>query len=539
MTAADTEAEPLLGMGEGKKTHEHVYGSEDHLVKVTESDDDDDDDKMDVEGGMERKFQFSFRKLWAFTGPGWLMSIAYLDPGNIESDLQAGFVGRYNLLWVLLWATVFGVFVQVLALRLGVVTGRHLAEICRERFHGPVRYILWVMTEFAIIGSDIQEVLGSAVAINLLSNGYIPLWAGCIITASDTFTFLLIERFGVTKLEFLFGALITTMAITFGIEYGMEKPSSADVAKGVVIPQGSYYDNGSQFVTQAVGMIGAVIMPHNVYLHSALVGSRKINRKKSYRITEAIVYNTIESAVALFMSFIINVFVVSVFAGSRDYFQNDIVDSDGIGCYNSSRARYSLDGGESPGLLDGGCFLKSKFGTPYLYIWAIGVLAAGQSSTMTGTYAGQFVMQGFLDLKIAPWKRTLITRCIAIVPALLVGAIASNQIDAMGTWLNVLQNVQLPFAVLPVLIFTSDKSLMGKWANPLWVQAGLGIFTLGIIGVNVYLIQDAVGSEVDNSRHGVKEGVWAITGLCLVLYALYMVLLTYKGIYDRAPRKAA
>ncbi|MCJ8750174.1 hypothetical protein PDJAM_G00259510 [Pangasius djambal] len=306
---------------------------------------------------------FSFRKLWAFTGPGFLMSIAYLDPGNIESDLQSGAVAGFKLLWVLLGATIIGLLLQRLAARLGVVTGMHLAEVCHRQYPTVPRIILWLMVELAIIGSDMQEVIGCAIALNLLSAGRIPLWAGVLITIVDTFVFLFLDKYGLRKLEAFFGFLITVMAVTFGYEYVRVAPDQGALLKGMFVPycQGC----GAPQLEQAVGIVGAVIMPHNIYLHSALVKSRQVDRANKREVKEANKYFFIESCVALFVSFLINVFVVAVFAEAF---------------YNKTNMEVGV-------VL--GCF----FGPAALYIWAVGILAAGQSSTMTGTYSGQFVME--------------------------------------------------------------------------------------------------------------------------------------------------
>ncbi|XP_077369359.1 natural resistance-associated macrophage protein 2-like isoform X2 [Festucalex cinctus] len=255
---------------------------------------------------------FSLRKLWAFTGPGFLMSIAYLDPGNIESDLQSGAKAGFKLLWVLLGATVMGLLLQRLSARLGVVTGMHLAQVCHHHYRTVPRIILWLMVELAIIGSDMQEVIGCAIAFSLLSSGRIPLWGGVLITIIDTFAFLFLDKYGLRRLEAFFGLLITIMAITFGYEYVMVRPDQSQLLMGMFVPycQGC----GAVQLGQAVGIVGAVIMPHNIYLHSALVKSREVDRTDKKQISEANKYFFIESCIALLVSFIINVFVVAVFA---------------------------------------------------------------------------------------------------------------------------------------------------------------------------------------------------------------------------------
>ncbi len=213
--------------------------------------------------------KFSFRKLWAFTGPGFLMSIAYLDPGNIESDLQAGTIAQYKLLWLLVSSTIAGLLMQRLSARLGVVTGKHLAEICYRRYPKFPRLLLWIMSEIAIIGSDMQEVIGTAVAIYLLSNRIIPLYAGVLLTIMDTFTFLLLDKYGLRKLEAFFGLLIAIMAATFGYEFFKVGPQPLDLIKGITIPYCNSCDKSA--LLQAIGIIGAIIMPHNLYLHSGVI----------------------------------------------------------------------------------------------------------------------------------------------------------------------------------------------------------------------------------------------------------------------------
>eukprot|EP00051_Salpingoeca_urceolata_P011761 m.146135 g.146135 ORF g.146135 m.146135 type:complete len:527 (+) comp17241_c0_seq1:275-1855(+) len=441
---------------------------------------------------------FSWRKLWAFTGPGFLMSIAYLDPGNIESDLQAGAQTGYKLLWILFWSTIMGLFLQLLSARLGVVTGHNMAQLCRTHYSPPVRIALWLMMELAIIGSDIQEVIGSAIAIYILSAGAVPLWAGSLITAVDTFTFLFLESYGLRKLEALFAVLITTMSITFGYMYIRAAPSQLEVIKGTAIPEASTDD-----IDQAIGIVGAVIMPHNLYLHSALVTSRSINPKDRRAVREANFYYLIETSVALLISFVINLFVVSVFAYA--FYGQTIIDGG------------KIINPEDIDLLISGDVLGIKFGTAVKYIWALGLLAAGQSSTMTGTYAGQFVMEGFLKLKIKPWKRVALTRTVAMAPTVTVALLASPSIlNTMNEWLNVLQSIQLPFALIPVMHLTSIVGLMGPFVNGMWTKLLGWAMSLGIIGVNIYLIWDTING-IDKT-YMIIAGVLALVYLAFVFY---------------------
>ncbi|XP_051817561.1 natural resistance-associated macrophage protein 2 isoform X3 [Antechinus flavipes] len=467
---------------------------------------------------------FSFRKLWAFTGPGFLMSIAYLDPGNIESDLQSGAVAQFKLLWVLLLATLVGLLLQRLAARLGVVTGLHLAEVCHRQYPKVPRIILWLMVEAAIIGSDMQEVIGSAIAINLLSAGRVPLWGGVLITIADTFVFLFLDKYGLRKLEAFFGLLITIMALTFGYEYVTVKPNQAEVLKGMFIPSCS--GCGTPQIEQAVGIVGAVIMPHNMYLHSALVKSRQVNRANKREIQEANKYFFIESCIALFVSFIINVFVVSVFA--QAFFNQTNMQVREI-CINSSSPHSDLFPKSNTtltvDLYKGGVVLGCYFGPAALYIWAVGILAAGQSSTMTGTYSGQFVMEGFLNLRWSRFARVIFTRSIAIIPTLLVALFHDvEHLTGMNDFLNVLQSLQLPFALIPVLTFTCLRPVMNDFVNGLgWRIAG-SILVVLICSINMYFVFVYV-EDLGNMALYVAAAVISVAYLCFVCYLSWQCLI--------------
>ncbi|XP_045729397.2 natural resistance-associated macrophage protein 2 isoform X1 [Mirounga angustirostris] len=467
---------------------------------------------------------FSFRKLWAFTGPGFLMSIAYLDPGNIESDLQSGAVAGFKLLWVLLLATVVGLLLQRLAARLGVVTGLHLAEVCHRQYPKVPRIILWLMVELAIIGSDMQEVIGSAIAINLLSVGRVPLWGGVLITIADTFVFLFLDKYGLRKLEAFFGFLITIMALTFGYEYVTVKPSQSQVLKGMFLPSCSGCHTPQ--VEQAVGIVGAVIMPHNMYLHSALVKSRQVNRANNQEVREANKYFFIESCIALFVSFIINVFVVSVFAEAFFEKTNDQVIAV---CRNNSSPHTHLFPDDNSTLTvdiyKGGVVLGCYFGPAALYIWAVGILAAGQSSTMTGTYSGQFVMEGFLNLKWSRFARVIFTRSIAIIPTLLVAIFQDvEHLTGMNDFLNVLQSLQLPFALIPILTFTSLRPVMNDFANGIgWRIAG-GILVLIVCSINMYFVLVYV-QELGHVALYVVAAVVSVAYLSFVFYLGWQCLI--------------
>ncbi|CAD6991755.1 unnamed protein product [Ceratitis capitata] len=469
---------------------------------------------------------FSFRKLWAFTGPGFLMSIAYLDPGNIESDLQSGAAAKYQILWVLLWATVLGLLMQRLAARLGVVTGLHLAEMCYRQYRRFPRVILWIMIEIAIIGSDMQEVIGTAIAIYLLSNKIVPLWGGVLITIVDTFTFLFLDKYGLRKLEFFFGLLISIMAITFGYEYIVSAPSQVEVLEGMFVPWCK--DCNENVLLQAVGIVGAVIMPHNLYLHSALVKSRDIDRRQPKKVSEANFYFFIEASVALFVSLIINLFVVAVFAhGMYGKTNQDVLDV----CvnktmYDDAKASFT-DAHNNTDLIDadiykGGLFLGCTFGAMAMYIWGVGILAAGQSSTMTGTYAGQFSMEGFLNLQWPRWRRVLFTRLIAIIPTFCLAFFTRMEdLTHLNDILNAVMSLQLPFAAIPTIAFTSCVAIMGEFVNGVTNKVISILLTIVVITVNIYFV--FVQVETAALEDGLL-GLVCIVGVLYLLFNLYLVI---------------
>mmetsp|Transcript_21942 Transcript_21942/g.35483 ORF Transcript_21942/g.35483 Transcript_21942/m.35483 type:complete len:565 (+) Transcript_21942:5-1699(+) len=478
---------------------------------------------------------FSFKTLWAYTGPGWLMSMAYLDPGNLEADLQQGAYCGYQILWVLFWSTVLGWVLQVMAATLGVVTGNDLATHCRLTFSRPVSIILWIMTEIAIVGADIQEVVGSAIAFKLLFN--LPLWAGTLITGLDTFTFLGFHYFGIRKLEAFFCSLIFVMCVCFFVNWGVAGTHTEPFLFGWVVPTLPDY-----VVLQAVATLGAVIMPHNIYLHSALVLSRRVDRGRPAKVREAIKYNAIESAIALLASFFINAAIVVTFA--RGFFSRDCASQfdTNYACVDSRSSNF--DGQTAPsevascssrfdghgvcaeiGLGSAGSALENFLGNTAKYIWGCGLLASGQASTMTGTYAGQFVMQGFLNIQVAPWLRTMITRTVALGPALVVALATAhdpNLTDQLGEWLNILQSVQLPFALIPVIILTNTPEVMGAFVNKVSTKIVGWTGALMVFAVNVYLIV----SFCWDKGSPVPDEAW-FKGLVITFLVIYFLFIAY------------
>uniref|UniRef100_A0A8U7NUV0 Solute carrier family 11 member 2 n=1 Tax=Corvus moneduloides TaxID=1196302 RepID=A0A8U7NUV0_CORMO len=462
---------------------------------------------------------FSFRKLWAFTGPGFLMSIAYLDPGNIESDLQSGAVAGFKLLWVLMLATIIGLLLQRLAARLGVVTGLHLAEVCHRQYQKNPPDIQ-LHPKKALNNRDLELWVGTDPALARR----IPLWGGVLITIADTFVFLFLDKYGLRKLEAFFGLLITIMALTFGYEYITVKPNQEKLLQGLFIPY--CRDCGTPQLEQAVGIVGAVIMPHNMYLHSALVKSRQVNRADKREVREANKYFFIESCIALFVSFIINIFVVTVFAEA--FFNKTNADVYQV-CANSSSPHSSLFPNNNQTLevdiYKGGVVLGCYFGPAALYIWAIGILAAGQSSTMTGTYSGQFVMEGFLNLRWSRFARVLLTRSIAVTPTLFVAIFQDvEHLTGMNDFLNVLMSLQLPFALIPVLTFTSLPSVMHDFANGLFWRVAGGLLILLICAINMYFVVAYV-MALNHLGLYIGAAVLSVVYLSFVAYLTWLCLI--------------
>ncbi|CAI8607634.1 unnamed protein product [Vicia faba] len=442
---------------------------------------------------------FSWKKLWLFTGPGLLMSVAFLDPGNLEGDLQAGAIAGYSLLWLLMWSTIMGLLIQLLSARLGVATGRHLAELCREEYSNWARLVLWFLAELALIAADIQEVIGSAIALKILSHGFLPIWAGVVITAFDCFFFLFLENYGVRKLEGVFAVFIGTMGFSFAWMFFDTKPNEEELLMGLLVPRVS-----SKTLRQAVEIVGCVITPHNVFLHSALVQSRDIDIRNKGQVQEALNYYSIESSIALLITLIINLFVITVFA----------------------RVFYGTEQAKDIGLVNAGQYLEEKYGGgffPILYIWGIGLLAAGQSSTITGTYAGQFITEGFLKLNIKKWLRALITRSCAIVPTMIVAIVfntSEGSLDTLNEWLNVLQAIQIPFALIPLLTLVSKEEVMGTFRiGPLLERVAWTVVVL-VIMLYGYMLLDFFLSEVKGLLFGLLVFLGAAAWISFIAFLL-------------------
>ncbi|XP_042470854.1 metal transporter Nramp3-like [Zingiber officinale] len=452
----------------------------------------------------ERK---DWKVLFAYMGPGFLVSIAYIDPGNFETDLQAGAQFKYELLWIILLASCSALVIQSLAAKLGVVTGKHLAEHCRAEYTRVPNFILWLLAELAVVACDIPEVIGTAFALNMLFK--IPVWCGVLITGLSTLLLLYLQQYGVRKLELFIAFLVLTMAGCFFSELAYAKPKSSEVFKGLFVPQ--LKGNGSTGL--AISLLGAMVMPHNLFLHSALVLSRKIPRS-ARGIKEACRFYTIESAFALAVAFLINVSVISV--------SGAVCSSDNLNPEDQQNCS-DLD------LNKASFLLKNVLGNWSSKLFAIALLASGQSSTITGTYAGQYVMQGFLDLRISPWLRNLLTRSLAILPSLIVALIGGSA--AAGKLIiisSMILSFELPFALVPLLKFTSSKTKMGSYSNSIAVASVTWLISSLIVVINSYYLVTGFVSLLLHSglptASIVFAGVFGFSGMLVYMAAiLYLV----------------
>ncbi|KAG6543804.1 hypothetical protein Mapa_014644 [Marchantia paleacea] len=442
-----------------------------------------------------------WRKLMAYVGPGFLVSIAYIDPGNFESDLQAGARYQYQLLWVILLASCFALIIQSLAANLGVVSGKHLSEHCRSEYPRNINLGLWLLAELAIVASDIPEVIGSAYALNMLFG--IPVWAGVLLTGFSTLMLLALQQYGVRKLELLIAFLVLTMAACFFVELGYASPPLGDMLTGLIVPK----LDGSGATGLAISLLGAMVMPHNLFLHSALVLTRKIPRNTS-SIKDACRYYLVESGFALFLSFLINVCVISVSGAVCS--SKDLSEENRDSCSNLDLNRASF-------------LLRNVLGRWSFQLFAIALLASGQSSTITGTYAGQYVMQGFLNLQFQPWLRNLLTRSVAIVPSLIVALIGGSA--GAGKLIiisSMILSFELPFALIPLLKFTSSTTKMGPYANSLMVTSVTWVIGFCVMLINIYFVSSALWDWILHSS-------FSIVSLILLGSSGVLGILVYLG----------
>jgi manganese transport protein len=405
-----------------------------------------------------------WRRLLGFLGPGFLISVGYMDPGNWATDIAGGSQFGYTLLSVIMMSNLMAILLQSLSLKLGVATERDLAQLCNESYRRWVSVMLWVGAEIAIAACDLAEVIGSAIALNLLF--HIPLFYGVLITGLDVLLILLMQRWGFRYVEALVITLIGTIIAMFGVQMFFSRPDYLPALHSLFVPSPSIVTNPAMLYI-AIGMLGATVMPHNLYLHSSIVQSRRYKRTPEGK-REAIFMANVDSALALTVALFVNAAIVvvaaAVFNRSGHYEVAAIQDA------------YKL---LSP--------LVGAAGASTLF--AIALLASGQNSSITGTLAGQVVMEGFIHLKVAPWMRRMITRTLAIIPTIIVVAITGERgTEKLLLLSQVILSLQLSFAVIPLVLFTGSRKTMGEFVNGPWLQ-GLAWFVAALIaGLNAWFL---------------------------------------------------
>lgn len=422
-----------------------------------------------------------FWRQWrAYVGPAVLVSVGYMDPGNWGTDLQAGAQYKYDLLWVVAVASIMAIFMQVIAARLGVVTGKDLAQACRDWYPRWTRWPNWLLCELAIAACDLAEVLGSAVALNLLF--HIPLFWAVVITGFDVLLLLALQRYGMRTIEAVIVVLVGTIGVCYFVEIFIlphVRPSFLEMGQALITP--GFRQAGMIYV--AIGIIGATVMPHNLYLHTALVQSRKL-RHDGPSVDSAIRFNTVDSVVALSIAFLVNAAIL-VLAALVFHGQDSVTVAGG------QVIQFSED---SDWIRVAYLTLAPLLGTTLAStLFAVALLASGQSSTITGTLAGQVVMEGFMHWRIAPWLRRLITRAIAIAPAIVViGIRGESSVTDLLTLSQVVLALQLPFAMLPLLQFTSSRRRMGRWRNGWFLLTAGWTSAVLITALDVYGLPDSL-----------------------------------------------
>jgi len=402
-----------------------------------------------------------WRRTMAFVGPGYLVAVGYMDPGNWATDLAGGSAFGYTLLAVVLLSSLMAILLQTLSARLGIAAGLDLAQACRARYSRPVSLVLWLLCELAIIACDLAEVLGTAIALKLLFG--LPLLAGVLITAFDVMLLLALQRFGFRKLEAFVATLLVVIAGCFAYELWLARPDWGSVAVGFV-PTAQIVTNPAMLYI-AIGILGATVMPHNLYLHSSVVQTRAIERDDK---RGAIRFATMDTVIALGLALLINAAILILAAATFHVAgRTDVADIE-----DAHRLLSPMLGAGAASV-----------------VFALALLASGQNSTITGTLAGQIVMEGFLDIRLPVWLRRIVTRAIAIVPAALVIAlVGEGATTSLLVLSQVVLSLQLPFAVIPLVTFTGDRKLMGEFASPLALRVAAWVVAAVIVALNVKLL---------------------------------------------------
>jgi manganese transport protein len=471
-------------MANGRKLNQHGTSSGDKSLE-------------EVHASVKTQYPNLMKRIFAFAGPAFLVSVGYMDPGNWATDLEGGSRFGYKLVWVILMSNLMAILLQTLSARLGIVTGKDLAQACRSEYSKKASIVLWIFCEIAIAACDLAEVLGTILGLNLLFG--LPLLWGALVTLFDTFLLLIIQQLGIRKMEAFILSMIAVIAGGFIVNLFLAAPDWGAAVSGLVpsIPNGSVYI--------ILGIIGATVMPHNLYLHSSLVQTRRISRTVDSK-EQACKFNLLDSTIALNAAFFVNSAILILAAAV--FFRHGIVVTE------IQQAHTMLD------QLLGTRVAPVAFG--------IALLAAGQSSTITGTLAGQIVMEGFVRIRLRPYLRRLLTRSIALIPAVVVISISGNE----GTYKllilsQVILSLQLPFAIVPLVHFTSDRMKMGSFVNKSWVKLLAWVTSVIIIALNSKLVYDQLTIWLGGGTPTVLGILSVAVAVAVFLFLLYIIVLPF------------
>ncbi|MBS1525267.1 MAG: Nramp family divalent metal transporter [Bacteroidetes bacterium] len=450
-----------------------------------------------VHSSVETETKFGWRKLLAFLGPAYLVSVGYMDPGNWATDIAGGSAFGYQLIWVLFVSNLIALLLQSLSARLGIVRGLDLAQVSKNTYPRSVNFALYILAQIAVIACDLAEVIGMAIGLNLLF--HLPLIWGVALTLTDTILMLFLMNRGMRKLELFIISMISVIGFAYLLEMFIVKPDIVGIAKGFV-PNNLFKGDkvSHEMLYIAIGIIGATVMPHNLYLHSSLVQTRKINRSEE-GLRSAIRFNLFDTTIALNLAFFVNAAILILAAGA--FFKNGYFKVAEI------QDAYKL--------------LEHIFGSLAPVLFAVALIASGQSSTITGTLAGQIIMEGHINLRIEPWLRRLLTRLMAIVPAVFAIIYwGENGLGELIILSQVVLSLQLGFAIIPLIHFVSDRKRMGKFAIGIWIRVLSWMCALLILGLNAKYIIDQIVKWIIQY----PNGIWIYTLVIPVVVAVALLL---------------
>lgn len=464
----------------------------------------------------KNKFRYYWKNIYSwfiglmkFAGPGWLVSIGLIDTGNYEGDIQAGASFQYKLIWVIWWSAVIEVLFQILSIRLGLYARIDLAQACRKNYPPLARYVLWIINETSMVASDLTQVIGFSIACEILF--HMPLYAGVLLSFVTTLLILSLQYWNIRYLEIAVVAIMFTMCVTFFIQWSMVDTDGAEMMKGWIIPS---LPSGSTLVVLA--QVGCCIMPQNLFLQSSMVQTRKVESTKS-ELHKAYVYNVIEFILPMLLVFVANLAVISLAAVG--FYKNPQIEISSLDISLSNTCKLLLTVYPEKGA---GCIL-----------FGLSLLASSQGASVSGTFAGQIVIEGFIDIKMSLWLRNLLTRAITIVPALIVAILAGNQGSSLALLISSsIVSATIPFAMFPLLKFTQSSKVMGSFKNPKYVYMIMWFIAIGIAVINVYLV---VGSQGDNTLQNSLSSLSALSILGIIatilIGGLYLAALIYLIYY--------